>query len=1047
MILRELRIDGFGLHHDLSLELSPGLNLVTGPNEAGKTTLHAFVRGMLHGFPTGRSAESKHPPLAGGVHGGTLVVEADEGRFAIHRAVGGRRTLRVEGPDGREGGEALLRALLRNVDAPLYRSVFAFGLDELADLSGLTGSEMELRLFDTSLSGAGRSATALVGELELARDAELSARKGRVRELAGRLDELDLELKAARSRSRQYRERLDAEADGAARLEALKALLRTARADVARRDALVALWPQELRRREAEGVLAELPPERNGDARTGEVLARLDALDGRLRDLEMTGAAAEREAERLGHTIEALRPDPRLVGLEGRVKGLLREARLQADRRERLPALAATIHRHEETAAALFASLGPGWSEDRARAIDRSLPRREIIERFGARLRELERRRAEASALEARARSELERASAELAQRRDALNAIEEPPTLAALDRQGGALAELRAARLELEGAARRLDELGAAPTAGGALPPAGALPWVGAAAFLAVALAALVRGEWAVGAVAGAAALAFLAFGIQKAKGAKAGASRGQSRAEAERRLAAIEAAIDAHARAAGLGGEASAAAIEAAAEALGRYRLSRTRWDDRQDDLRRSKVAEELAARECRRAEEALAAADEAAGALHGEWIEHVGDLAGAGGPFGPETAREHLLRLDEAVQAVDARAREQAEHRRIADAVWAWEEAVAAVLGEAGTAAESATSGARGASEEGLARLSASLEAEQKRGEERRLLESRQERLREEAEVARREIERLEAERRELLSEAGVEDRAGLARRVDEARRREAALQERRSAGRAIDETLGSGEDAAAARAALETGEKARWEDERVLAVAAVEEGEAEVEALARELALLRREREELERSGDVPRLSAEREQVQTELSEAARRWRKAVLLRQLLLDSLEELRRERQPAVLRHAGEAFARITGGRYVGVLQTVEGDGVEVLDGRGRRVPASALSRGTREQLYVCVRLGLVAAFAEQGTRLPLLMDDVVANFDPERAAATAAVLADFAGAHQVLFFTCHPHTAERLLSVDPSARHLALAPSWSGAGPADGRPALAAS
>ena len=40
--------------------------------------------------------------------------------------------------------------------------------------------------------------------------------------------------------------------------------------------------------------------------------------------------------------------------------------------------------------------------------------------------------------------------------------------------------------------------------------------------------------------------------------------------------------------------------------------------------------------------------------------------------------------------------------------------------------------------------------------------------------------------------------------------------------------------------------------------------------------------------------------------------------------------------------------------------------------------------------------------------------MDDVLVNFDEERRRAAARVIADFAGSRQVVFFTCHPATAE---------------------------------
>ena len=53
MYIQSFHIDGFGIFADIGVEkLSPGLNIFLGENEAGKSTLHTFIRGMLFGIPT-----------------------------------------------------------------------------------------------------------------------------------------------------------------------------------------------------------------------------------------------------------------------------------------------------------------------------------------------------------------------------------------------------------------------------------------------------------------------------------------------------------------------------------------------------------------------------------------------------------------------------------------------------------------------------------------------------------------------------------------------------------------------------------------------------------------------------------------------------------------------------------------------------------------------------------------------------------------------------------------------------------------------------------
>ena len=54
MRLLDLHIDGFGKFHDRTVRFEDGMNLVYGKNEAGKSTLHTFIRCMLFGMERGR---------------------------------------------------------------------------------------------------------------------------------------------------------------------------------------------------------------------------------------------------------------------------------------------------------------------------------------------------------------------------------------------------------------------------------------------------------------------------------------------------------------------------------------------------------------------------------------------------------------------------------------------------------------------------------------------------------------------------------------------------------------------------------------------------------------------------------------------------------------------------------------------------------------------------------------------------------------------------------------------------------------------------------
>ena len=60
MRLLELHIDGFGKFHDQTISFEDGINVIYGNNEAGKSTLHTFIRGMLFGIERGRGRAAKN---------------------------------------------------------------------------------------------------------------------------------------------------------------------------------------------------------------------------------------------------------------------------------------------------------------------------------------------------------------------------------------------------------------------------------------------------------------------------------------------------------------------------------------------------------------------------------------------------------------------------------------------------------------------------------------------------------------------------------------------------------------------------------------------------------------------------------------------------------------------------------------------------------------------------------------------------------------------------------------------------------------------------
>ena len=89
-----------------------------------------------------------------------------------------------------------------------------------------------------------------------------------------------------------------------------------------------------------------------------------------------------------------------------------------------------------------------------------------------------------------------------------------------------------------------------------------------------------------------------------------------------------------------------------------------------------------------------------------------------------------------------------------------------------------------------------------------------------------------------------------------------------------------------------------------------------------------------------------------------------------------------------------------------------------------GRPRPLTELSRGTAEQLYLAMRFAFIDEYVEHSEPVPVLMDDVLVNFDAERSRAASEAIVEFSRNHQVLLLTCHEQTVDEMSEASEAAR-----------------------
>jgi DNA repair exonuclease SbcCD ATPase subunit len=134
-------------------------------------------------------------------------------------------------------------------------------------------------------------------------------------------------------------------------------------------------------------------------------------------------------------------------------------------------------------------------------------------------------------------------------------------------------------------------------------------------------------------------------------------------------------------------------------------------------------------------------------------------------------------------------------------------------------------------------------------------------------------------------------------------------------------------------------------------------------------------------------------------------------------------------ERQPETLREASAFLKQLTEGKYVRVWTPLGKNALRIDNDKGQSLPLEVLSRGTREAVFIALRLSLAAAYSRRGATLPLVLDDVLVNFDTIRATSAAKVLRDFAAlGHQVVMFTCHEHIMRMFDSIGVQVRVLPM-------------------
>ncbi len=143
--------------------------------------------------------------------------------------------------------------------------------------------------------------------------------------------------------------------------------------------------------------------------------------------------------------------------------------------------------------------------------------------------------------------------------------------------------------------------------------------------------------------------------------------------------------------------------------------------------------------------------------------------------------------------------------------------------------------------------------------------------------------------------------------------------------------------------------------------------------------------------------------------------AERYLRLRLAATVLRHQIEKHRTENHDPLLARASDLFSRITCNEFAGLQTEYDESDQATIAGVRRKtkelVPVGSMSGGTRDQLYLALRLGYLEHQLAGPEPMPLVVDDILVEFDDQRALATLRVLTELSQQTQVIFFTHHRH------------------------------------
>ena len=171
------------------------------------------------------------------------------------------------------------------------------------------------------------------------------------------------------------------------------------------------------------------------------------------------------------------------------------------------------------------------------------------------------------------------------------------------------------------------------------------------------------------------------------------------------------------------------------------------------------------------------------------------------------------------------------------------------------------------------------------------------------------------------------------------------------------------------------------------------------------------------QQMDGSGKAAEKEEEAQQALTKVRRLADNYVCLRIAALVLKREVDRYRQENQDPILKIAARYFSELTRGSFSGLRADIDNSGKPILVGvypDDSVKTVEEMSSGTRDQLYLALRLATLEWRLEKHEPMPFIADDILVNFDDARAEATLKALASLAEKNQVIIFSHHQQIVE---------------------------------